>query len=287
MPFAGLFCSAFAGVDRSGRGCNPRPAQGRPAQGRLSGEGSKLPFAGLFCSAFAGVDRSGRGFNPRPAQGWGAQGCLSSEGSKLPFFWALLICFRGGGSFRLGVQPPTGSRGTGSRGTGIVFFGGGVGGGFGGWCIIWGKEQDFDSERTRMCAEMDGGRDAIPRGSARACRRRRSSQPALAHSDSNAPPEKPPSSEPPPASTTPIWNSATGAKTRERSQATRAAATSFTITWAQPNPNARPTRMLDSSRPARTREKLNAETTGKPHARRGKFTPPRCMPARRVRRTSR
>ena len=25
------------------------------------------------------------------------------------FFWALLLCLRGGGSFRSGVQPPTGS----------------------------------------------------------------------------------------------------------------------------------------------------------------------------------
>ena len=51
--FFGLCCSAFAGVDHSGRGFNPRPAQ---------------VFFGLCCSAFAGVDRSGRGFNPRPAQ---------------------------------------------------------------------------------------------------------------------------------------------------------------------------------------------------------------------------
>ena len=47
----GLHSSAPAGVDRSGRGCNPRPARG-----------------GLHSSAPAGVDRSGRGFNPRPAQ---------------------------------------------------------------------------------------------------------------------------------------------------------------------------------------------------------------------------
>ena len=54
MTRRGLHSAALAGVDRSGRGCNPRPARG-----------------GLHSSAPAGVDRSGRGFNPRPAQGWG------------------------------------------------------------------------------------------------------------------------------------------------------------------------------------------------------------------------
>ena len=28
----------------------------------------------------------------------------------LTAFWGLFLCFRGGGSFRSGVQPPTGSR---------------------------------------------------------------------------------------------------------------------------------------------------------------------------------
>ena len=53
---------------------------------------------GILFHALAGVDRSGRGCNPRPA--W--------------VFWTLLPCFRGGGSFRSGVQPPTGTRPTGS-----------------------------------------------------------------------------------------------------------------------------------------------------------------------------
>ena len=97
----GLHFPAPAGVDRSGRGCNPRPAQG-----------------GLHFSAPAGVDRSGRGFNPRPAQG---------GDSTSPPLWGWIVPVGGstpdrlrggtplprpcgGGSFRSGVQPPTGTK---------------------------------------------------------------------------------------------------------------------------------------------------------------------------------
>ena len=80
-------------MDRSGRGFNPRPAQGwegnpRPAQtGTIhpreisfrKSEAGKIPPATnpparhskIPPQSWAGVDRSGRGFNPRPAQGWG------------------------------------------------------------------------------------------------------------------------------------------------------------------------------------------------------------------------
>ena len=99
--FSILYSSALAWMDRSGRGFNPRPAQGRPAsinpdrhsrpaQGRPAqgrndpptlnvrpqfqnrkgitrNESSNL-FSAICSSALAWVDRSGRGFNPRPAQ---------------------------------------------------------------------------------------------------------------------------------------------------------------------------------------------------------------------------
>ena len=80
--------------------------------------------------AGAWVDRSGRGFNPRPAQiDWneppthnlGNRNQLS--GIKLisvncalfSAFRPPLHCLRVGGSFRSGVQPPTGTRPTGSE----------------------------------------------------------------------------------------------------------------------------------------------------------------------------
>ena len=84
--FSILYSSALAWMDHSGRGFNPRPAQGRPAQGRndpptlnvrpqfqnrkgiTRNESFKL-FSAICSSALAWVDRSGRGFNPRPAQG--------------------------------------------------------------------------------------------------------------------------------------------------------------------------------------------------------------------------
>ena len=98
----GLHFSAPAGVDRSGRGFNPRPAQGgtplpRPCGGGSFRSGVQPPTGtggGLHFSAPAGVDRSGRGFNPRPAQGG-----------------TLLLRPCGGGSFRSGMQSPTGSGG--------------------------------------------------------------------------------------------------------------------------------------------------------------------------------
>ena len=52
----------LAGVDRSGRGCNPRPAQDR----LIVVEGD-FPDLEIVEKHLAGVDRSGRGCNPRPA----------------------------------------------------------------------------------------------------------------------------------------------------------------------------------------------------------------------------
>ena len=77
-------------------------------------------FFVLCFPAFAWVDRSGRGFNPRPAQDrlrdeitiFDSYCCFS--GWLVSVFCPLFPCFRVGGSFRSGVQPPTGSR-TGSR----------------------------------------------------------------------------------------------------------------------------------------------------------------------------
>ena len=69
----------LAGVDRSGRGFNPRPAQ--TGSGILVNlcalmlafvyVNASAPFPNLKDprKCLAGVDRSGRGFNPRPAQG--------------------------------------------------------------------------------------------------------------------------------------------------------------------------------------------------------------------------
>ena len=79
--FSVCCCSAFAWVDRSGRGFNPRPAQ---VTGSITSE-RKTP------------DRKASSpLNVRPRfQIW--------------VFCFLLLCFRVGGSFRSGVQPPTGS----------------------------------------------------------------------------------------------------------------------------------------------------------------------------------
>ena len=71
----------LAGVDRSGRGCNPRPAQNRNdphtrkqrANDRKWESIKKIVVEGAFPDLeiveehLAGVDRSGRGCNPRPA----------------------------------------------------------------------------------------------------------------------------------------------------------------------------------------------------------------------------
>ena len=157
----GVRFSALAGVDRSGRGFNPRPAQGLgesaslllrgwivPVGGstpdRLKGWGSPLlcscgggsfrsgvqsptgsRVGGVRFSALAGVDRSGRGFNPRPAQGLGESASLLLRGWIVPVGGSIpdrlkgwgrpLLCSCGGGSFRSGVQSPTGSRVGGGR----------------------------------------------------------------------------------------------------------------------------------------------------------------------------
>ena len=58
----------------------------------------------------AGVDRSGRGCNPRPAQGWGETPDLIAHKDGKGRVWELKQIFGGGGSFRSGVQPPTGSK---------------------------------------------------------------------------------------------------------------------------------------------------------------------------------
>ena len=85
--------------------------------------GSGFLFSGLCSPAFAWVDRSGRGFNPRPAQdfcfldsvpllscGWIVPvGGSTPDRLRIFVFRALFLCFRVGGSFRSGVQPPTGS----------------------------------------------------------------------------------------------------------------------------------------------------------------------------------
>ena len=70
-----------------------RPLDGWGKGGILSQLFRLCDDRGLHSSAPAGVDRSGRGCNPRPARG----------GTPL-------LCPCGGGSFRSGVQPPTGSR---------------------------------------------------------------------------------------------------------------------------------------------------------------------------------
>ena len=107
----GLHFPALAGVDRSGRGCNPRPAQGgtpllRPCGGGSFRSGVQPPTGsgrGLHFSAPVGVDRSGRGFNPRPAQG--------GDSTSPPLRgWIVPV----GGStpdrHKVGGQPPTGSK---------------------------------------------------------------------------------------------------------------------------------------------------------------------------------
>ena len=106
--FSVLHLLAFAGVDRSGRGCNPRPARSGASRDAFpSGAWERHGFGGawgaglrwgvmpalrrrsrtfsaagatensamtvnlfsvLHLPAFAGVDRSGRGCNPRPAR---------------------------------------------------------------------------------------------------------------------------------------------------------------------------------------------------------------------------
>ena len=90
-----------------------RPA--RPAQGSAQGPARELILIfRLLSNACAGVDRSGRGCNPRPAQGaTGSAGSRISArtGARIDsHFPALIQCLRGGGSFRSGVQPPTGIR---------------------------------------------------------------------------------------------------------------------------------------------------------------------------------
>ena len=79
----GIAGGDLAGVDRSGRGCNPRPAPGRtihPRESRGTADRKQKSIKrsisggcpsrfGIVGEDLAGVDRSGRGFNPRPAQG--------------------------------------------------------------------------------------------------------------------------------------------------------------------------------------------------------------------------
>ena len=81
-------------------------------------------FLFVVFPAYAWVDRSGRGFNPRPAQVRKSPPPLYTfpqfQSRKVifqneSFNWFLFSvrcfpCFRVGGSFRSGVQPPTGSR---------------------------------------------------------------------------------------------------------------------------------------------------------------------------------
>ena len=58
---------SWTGLDRSGRGFNPRPAE---RGSRFRGKGLIFnSFPNPPCNKnFAGVDRSGRRFNPRPAR---------------------------------------------------------------------------------------------------------------------------------------------------------------------------------------------------------------------------
>ena len=142
-----VFCrlsSACAGVDRSGRGCNPRPA--RPAQGRnapplpnvcLQFQIRKARMLLVECrsgSAGRGVpvgNNAGRGLNPRPERSTPAKYLLKLSNDRnapprqiptyasefvnpspaQPFpFPSPLQCSCVDGSFRSGVQPPTGTR---------------------------------------------------------------------------------------------------------------------------------------------------------------------------------
>ena len=129
-------------------GATPDRHKGRPAwpaQGPAQGPAQELILIfRLLSNACAGVDRSGRGCNPRPAQcnPRPAQGPTGSAGSRISartsaridsHFPALIQCLRGGGSFRSGVQPPTGTRSgvqppTGIRSTGLAGSMGGAGG---------------------------------------------------------------------------------------------------------------------------------------------------------------
>ena len=64
----------------------------------------------------AGVDRSGRGCNPRPARSRASRGRIPKRGLGTTRLWrrlgggSPLLGSCGGGSFRSGVQPPTGIR---------------------------------------------------------------------------------------------------------------------------------------------------------------------------------
>ena len=115
--------SALAGVERSGRGCNPRPAllpTGTP-QLALPERHSSFPDLELQRDIRQGwsvpsLCRSG----VQPPTGSRADRHSSTRafkfGKTLPqsifqtAFCHLLLCFRVGGAFRSGVQPPTGSR---------------------------------------------------------------------------------------------------------------------------------------------------------------------------------
>ena len=119
----------MAGVDRSGRGFNPRPAQDRRAP--------PPPISTLFARRLPRTQQAGngkqkqrgqnptvpvcagRGLNPRPESSTHARAEEQrterrnqlKDSSRGMFFriWNCGKPFSGGGSFRSGVQPPTGS----------------------------------------------------------------------------------------------------------------------------------------------------------------------------------
>ena len=142
------FCplsSALAWVDHSGRGFNPRPAQGRNAPPLLVAWGTTpdrhkvgtLPLCWLRNADYQipvrsiGQDlllpvgnRAGRGLHPRPERSTPAKSpptLPNSSSSPLPnpsHFRSSLLCSCVDGSFRSGVQPPTGTDPTGTDPTG-------------------------------------------------------------------------------------------------------------------------------------------------------------------------
>ena len=110
----------------AGRGLNPRPERSTPAKYLLTfslsafryrwSKSSSLPVVKESGPALPVGNNAGRGLNPRPERSTPAKSPPTLPNSSPPspykssYFLSSVLCSCVGGSFRSGVQPPTGTK---------------------------------------------------------------------------------------------------------------------------------------------------------------------------------
>ena len=126
MPVVKEFGPALPVINRAGRGLPPRPERSTPAKYLLGfslstfycrcSKSSSLPVVKEFGPALPVGNNAGRGLPPRPERSTPAKYSPTLPNSSPPspykssYFLSSVLCSCVGGSFRSGVQPPTGTK---------------------------------------------------------------------------------------------------------------------------------------------------------------------------------